>query len=440
MNSGNKIRIIEAADQLGIGGTELALENFCRNLDKSRFAITVAGFREGGVREEILRHLGFEVIIANADAEIWRNLLQNADVLHWHGCGILAADVFEPIRQAKPALVIQTNVFGLADESAYYDLVDLDLYISEMCLVRRAWGYNGNFDRMKHKCSVLYYPVDLDRLEKNMPSAREVAACRKELGLGHAPTVGRTGRSVDKIHPVSFHMMRRLIRWIPEVKFLLVGYTEAMQELAAKLGIQDHFVWVEPTADLKTLLTYYRSMDVYLGTSIMGESFGMSIAEAMTCRLPVVAVSTPHADNAQIELVDNRKTGLVVEAYPRLVALACQELLLNDQRRQEMGEAGFRKVRTFSADLITRALENIILQKMGRVNQGSIKNPTDDLLPARWDRQMEAEYRRRLADVYARPRCTDKLGLELRHFGARLKSKISRTLGQAFPSRPRGVD
>ena len=429
MNSGEKIRILEAADQLGIGGTELALENFCRNLDKSKFDITVAGFREGGAREEILRNLGFDVIIANIDAEIWRNLLQKADVLHWHGCGILEADVFEPIRQAKPALVIQTNVFGLSDDSAYYDLVDLDLYISEMCLVRRARGSNDNFDHLKHKCSVLYYPVDLDRLEKNMPSAQDVAACRKELGLGNSPTVGRTGRSVDKIHPVSFHMMRRLIRWIPDVKFLLVGYTDKMQELAAQLGIQDHFVWAEPTADLKTLLTYYRSMDVYLGTSIMGESFGMSIAEAMACRLPVVAVSTPNADNAQIELVDNGKTGLVIQAYPRLVALACKELLLNEKPRRSNGRSRLQEGADLSADLITRALENIILQKMGMVNQKRIKNPTNNHLPAMWDQNMESEYQRRLADVYARPRFTDKLGMGMRHYGGRFKAKISRTFG-----------
>jgi hypothetical protein len=33
-----KIRIIEAADQLGVGGTELAMENFCRYLAGPKFA------------------------------------------------------------------------------------------------------------------------------------------------------------------------------------------------------------------------------------------------------------------------------------------------------------------------------------------------------------------------------------------------------------------
>jgi hypothetical protein len=66
---------------------------------------------------------------------------------------------------------------------------------------------------------------------------------------------------------------------------------------------------------------------------------------------------------------------------------------------------------------------------MGMVNQKRIKNPTNNLLPAMWDQNMESEYQRRLADVYARPRFTDKLVMGMRHYGGRFKAKISRTFG-----------
>ena len=418
-----RIRLTEAADQLGIGGTERALENYCRYIDKSRFEITVVGFREGGVRADILRSEGFKVVIANMNIHVWEELLKGADVLHWHGDGHLDPAIFESVRRFKPKVVIQTNVFGLADRSSYYDLIDVDLYISKMCLVKRVredgeWGINYNKKR-----AVLYYPVDVNGFRYNMPTSKEVEHYRKELGLGNSPVVGRIGRSDDyKFHPVAIQMMPILRRWVPDVKFLLLGPTENMRRHAIKLGIEDAFVWVEPTTDIGTLLTYYLCIDVYLAASIGGESFGMNIAEAMACSLPIVAVSTPKADNAQIELIDNGLNGLVVEAYPRLVALACKELFFDKNKRMAMGRAGVERVQSYSAKLITRSLENVIYEKLGLESFAR----DDFQFPIHWTSEMESDYVRRVSNLYGKPSVIDWVKASIRGSGGRLKLKLLR--------------
>uniref|UniRef100_A0A7C3YZY2 Glycosyltransferase n=1 Tax=Desulfobacca acetoxidans TaxID=60893 RepID=A0A7C3YZY2_9BACT len=421
-----KIRLIEVSNQLGLGGTELALENFCRHLDLSRFEITVVGFNDGGVRAEILQDLGFKVLVLKRDRAAWEEILAGCDVLHYHGPGLLDPAIFEPVRKQKPPLVIQTNVFGMMDNGPYYDLIDVDLYISKMLLVRRLRQDREKGNDYRHKRYVLYYPVDVQRLEENLPTPLEVAACRRKLGLEGRLTLGRVGRAADaKFHEVAIRMMPRLVRQYPQVKFLVVGFTEHMQRLARRLGVQDFFVWVDTTADLRTLLTYYRSMDLYLAASAIGESFGMNIAEAMACGLPIVAVSTPKHDNAQIELVDQGVNGLVVEAYPRLVALACRQLLTDESLRREMGRAAALKVQCYAAETVTRALENLIYQRLGLLPEDGPDNP-DRPLPLPWSEDMVRDYQCRLANVLARPRLDDRLRQAGRFYGGQAKLKFRR--------------
>ena len=420
-----KTHIVEAADQLGLGGTERALENYCDNLDRSQFDVTAFGFRSGGVRAEILRGTGVEVIVANGSSRVWEEVLRRSDVLHWHGDGLLAPEVFEVVRRSKPKLVMQTNVFGLDDRGPYSDLIDADLYISNMCLVRRVREDRQAGLPLKLNRMVLHYPVNLDKIKEAIPAQSEVEAFRREIGLGRALVVGRVGRPADgKFHPVAIDMMRLLRDWVPSVKFLLVGSTPAMRQRVRRFGLDPCFVFVDPTVDLKALLTCYRCMDVYLAASHIGESFGMNIAEAMACGLPIVAISTPEADNAQVELVDNAVSGLVVEAYPRLVALACRELLQNEAQRRSMGQAAAEKVKQYAAPHIVRRLENLIYQRFGLKRRGV----GDGELPFAWSERMEADYERRINDLYVRPTLPDRAKAWVRRHGGRVKLKFSRWL------------
>jgi glycosyltransferase involved in cell wall biosynthesis len=412
---------------LGLGGTELALENFCRHLDPYRFDVTVVGFNEGGVRADILRDLGFKVIVVDRDRATWEKILAGCDVLHYHGPGLLDPAIFEPLLQRKPPLVMQTNVFGILDDGPYYDLIDVDLFISKMLLVRCLREDPATGSNYWHKRYVLYYPVDLKRIEENLPSPDEVADCRRKLGLEGHLTLGRVGRATDaKFHAVTIRMMPKLVKQFPRVKFLVVGFPTQMQRLSERLGVQDFFVGVDTTSDLRTLLTYFRSMDVYLAASAIGESFGMNIAEAMACGLPVVTISTPEHDNAQIELVDHGVNGLVVEGYPRLVALACLKLLSNEALRRELGEAARAKVQSYAAERITRALENIIYQRLGLTVCNSREDDPQRPFPLAWREDMAADYQRRLGEVFARPHLGDHLRRTVGHFSGRAKLKFSK--------------
>lgn len=192
-----KIRIIEAVNQLGLGGTEYAVQLFSKFLNKDRFEVTVIGLLNGGERVRLIEDLGIKVILLNGDLVKLGQLLQETDVFHWHGNGSLEPELFKVIKANKPKIVIQTNVFGQFDNSPFYDVIDYDLYISKMILVRRMKLDMKLQDNYASKRKVLPYPVDIDHINSLVPTEDEVNQFKKANNLQDKFIAGRIGRSDD---------------------------------------------------------------------------------------------------------------------------------------------------------------------------------------------------------------------------------------------------
>ncbi len=81
-----KIRILQACNQLGIGGTEKSIQVFSKYLDRSRFEVFACGLRAGGPRAAELERLGVKVIIQPPDLDaLMRDLKVN--VYHVYRAG-----------------------------------------------------------------------------------------------------------------------------------------------------------------------------------------------------------------------------------------------------------------------------------------------------------------------------------------------------------------
>jgi glycosyltransferase involved in cell wall biosynthesis len=89
------------------------------------------------------------------------------------------------------------------------------------------------------------------------------------------------------------------------------------------------------------------SLDVVLHTSSIGESFGYGIAEPMNFGKPVIANSTPWADQAQIELVRHGECGFIA-GTPAAMAAAMLTLACDSELRGKFGHAAQRHIRAIS--------------------------------------------------------------------------------------------
>lgn len=396
----NKIRIIEAVNQLGLGGTEYAVQLFSKFLDKDRFEVTVIGLLNGGERVRLIENLGIKVILLNGDLIKLGQLLQETDVFHWHGNGSLDPELFQVIKANKPKIVIQTNVFGQFDNSPFYDVIDYDLYISKMILVRRMKLDNKLQNNYASKRKVLPYPVDTDHINSLLPAEAEVNSFKKANNLQDKFIAGRIGRSDDhKFDLMTLDGFAEFAKKNEAARFLLLGSTPKISAHAASLGISDKIITLSTTSDLRQLLVYYKAMDVFLAASSIGESFGMVLAEAMTCGTPVVTISTEKRDNAQIEVIDNDLTGFVVKRDRKKIAAALTQLYQYPQERLKLSTASKQKIsKDYKADKIVRSLEDLIYKHLGIPLSEDEKTLVVD-----YSKTLVNDYIKRCIDLHGRP-------------------------------------
>ena len=146
----------------------------------------------------------------------------------------------------------------------------------------------------------------------------------------------------------------------PDLRYAVVGTGEeqpALEDEARALGVADRvrFLAGVPDRDLPAL---YNCAEIYLGVSRLleqrVEGFGISLAEASACGIPVVAGRSGGIPAA----VRDGDTGLLVDAEsPEAVAQAVARLLDDPTLRARLGTAGRRAVETrFNWDRVTRDL------------------------------------------------------------------------------------
>lgn len=127
------------------------------------------------------------------------------------------------------------------------------------------------------------------------------------------------------------------------LKLILVGDGEDMEklkELCVSLGIADDVFFTGKISN-ELVPIYINMMDVYVALS-NSESFGVAIIEASACEKPVVVSNV----GGLPEVVDDKKTGFVVESRnAEAAAVAIEKLILDENLRVSMGKAGRKRVK-----------------------------------------------------------------------------------------------
>jgi phosphatidyl-myo-inositol dimannoside synthase len=149
----------------------------------------------------------------------------------------------------------------------------------------------------------------------------------------------------------------------PDLRYAVVGegeYQPALQAEARELGVADRVLFLSGVPD-RDLPALYNCADIYLGVSRLleqrVEGFGISLCEASSCGIPVVAGRSGGIPEA----VRDGETGILVEAESaEAVAKALRRLLDDPALRARMGAAGRHAVeRQFNWDRVTADLVRI---------------------------------------------------------------------------------
>src|SRR6266566_903284 len=149
-----------------------------------------------------------------------------------------------------------------------------------------------------------------------------------------------------------------------DLNYLVVGSgkkRKEYQKLAGELHIADHvrFVGNVPEAELPAV---FNIANAYVGVSRRAdgsrvEGFGVALAEASACGLPVIAGQS----GGLAEAVHDGETGLVVNPDdPEAVATALKRLLGDQLLARRLGQAGRKSIETYyNWDRVIRDLRDI---------------------------------------------------------------------------------
>ncbi|HEY8705098.1 MAG TPA: glycosyltransferase family 4 protein [Gaiellaceae bacterium] len=388
--------VVLIANALGLGGTEKGLVTHARSFDPARVRVRVVEARENGPRAQELRAAGIDVAGAAGDIDALTPLLAGADVVHVFRSGGFEPLVPSAVRRAGVPVLVETNVFGQVDGSDDERLFSMHLFVSRFCAARyrerRGLGEDALFHD-RHRVST--WPLDIERIAEEMPERR---AARAALGLDpDRPVVVRVGRPDErKWRDLLAEMVPPLLDAVPNAQVLLVGAPPRGLRRLAALHVLDRVYLLPETPAEGVVLAAYAAADVVVSAAAIGESCSVAIAEAMVAGRPVVTSSTPWTDNAQIEQVNEGRTGHVAD-HPAAFADAVASLLLDPDRAAEYGEAArSHAVALHDARLLTRQLERLYEALAAGARPPTEWTPLPievDAFPAEYARRLDCSFR-----------------------------------------------
>lgn len=187
------------------------------------------------------------------------------------------------------------------------------------------------------RVAVVYYGVD-DRYAPMAPDE----AVRAEYGLADRWLLLHVGSlSARKNLGALLRAFRAVYRAVPAARLVLVGRgpeEETLRALARDLGVAEAVVWAGYVSDARKRALYGLA-DIYCSASRM-EGFGLAVAEAMACGVPVVSTAVGSIP----EVVADGETGLLV-ASDDADALANAILRLRDgDLARRLAGAGIARV------------------------------------------------------------------------------------------------
>jgi UDP-glucose:(heptosyl)LPS alpha-1,3-glucosyltransferase len=149
----------------------------------------------------------------------------------------------------------------------------------------------------------------------------------------------------------------------PQLHLVIVGEDSPapFREIAGRLGVANRCHWEKPCADV---IDCYAAADVYVSPSFE-DSFGLPVAEAMACGLPVIT-----SNNAGIaDQIQNEVDGFALRDPRDVTALAnvIARLMSDATLAQRIGAAAAQKAQTWSWDRNAAAIHDVLVRAVKRL-------------------------------------------------------------------------
>lgn len=350
------LRVMHVIGNLRLGGAEKLTATIIENLDRVQFEASVCCLEEEGYYGARLRERGFSVYaLGRRKAFTLRGLAgtvqcilelralfvrNHIDIVHTHVFGTGLVGRIAAKLAGVPIIVHTThrlNLYGPTE--SWFERVLMTLtqaYVVDSNAIRQA--IVSHYKIRASKVFVIYNGIDLEEFDDLPP--RQVA--RSQLGLPQDEKVIAiiAHMTERKAHRVYVNAFSQILAGHLNACLLLVGDGPtrcSLEQLANDLGIASKVYFLGYREDLACVLA---ATDILAHPSEW-EGFGIILAEAMYCRIPVI---TTNAGGGP-EVVSHLETGILVPLGDVNAFAEATLTLLNDEvLAAKYGKAGRRRV------------------------------------------------------------------------------------------------
>lgn len=358
----NKVKVMQIILDLGTGGVEKFLLDLVLNYDREKFDMSIVSLngRMDTMFDNILENNRIKVTYLDMKPRIYDfriyalfNKLIKAekpDVVNVH-LYMTRYALLPVMHNHVPVRIHTIHVPFKAEASGFYKMLlkytykqggfipvavskEVQKTIEENCNVEAKYIYNG---------------IDLSKFKSNVKrSFMEDGTIRMICVARFMP---------EKNHKLLIYAFNKVCEVYPNCKLSLVGegiLKKEIQEMVVNLGIEDKVEFLGTRRDVPLLLN---QSDIFLLSSNY-EGFGLVIAEAMACGLPIVSTNV----GAIYELIEHKHSGILVEkGNVDEFASAVIKLIQDECTRQKISQNAKIEVQKFSLINTVREYEKLYM-------------------------------------------------------------------------------
>jgi glycosyltransferase involved in cell wall biosynthesis len=346
------IRVLHIQETMGSGGVERLRLSLSKLMNKEKFELKIiCTHTGGGIKAEIETH-GTAVIAIGEFKGIFdfKKHVKVQEIIRTYKPHIIHGAVFEGVTMAAingfikkvPVIIIEETSDpknrswrGNLLMKFFAKLSDVVIGVSPGVI-----EYLENTLKLpKHKIFLLNNGVVLPREINSI----EIAEQKTSLAIHpNDIVIGSVGRMLQDEHKRFSDLIKAfaiVCKTHNNVKLVLVGSGPEVvkyQKKAEELGVSDSVIFTGYQSDVAL---YYRLMNIFALVSAY-EAFGLVLAEAMLCKLPIVATKV----GGMKYIVDTNETGFLVERFD-INAIAEKLIILcdNEELRSNLGSKGYTK-------------------------------------------------------------------------------------------------
>jgi len=351
------MKILTIVSDLGHGGTQRAAVDVALCYKNHGHDSAVLTRNGSGPRSKTLLNAGIQLFTAQKSSTNpntpWNTQAKNwhPDIIHIHRSGhqnqadnALLQFLKNTSTDNKPK-IIEHSHFGRYDNSLNQTqpLIDAHIQISKWCL----WRWKKWTRHLPQKPIGIYIPHMVNANTFTPAETKHTDQLREQHNIPQNTFVfGFLAQPhPSKRSPTLFNAFKTVAQQDPTVHLMVAGLGETCKPYFKNFPehIKSRITILPFIQGDNELRTVYSTMDTFVHSTRIGETFGFILSESMACQTPVVTMENPTRDNAQSEMVGHKRGGLVA-ANPKALVQAMTLIKNNPKLHQHCKIQGRKHV------------------------------------------------------------------------------------------------